>query len=129
MVFATDDRSSTVLLDIVQVNTFTSWLHLANKDALIHLAPAVAATAVLLVTMKYARHPLALPAVLLAIPGIFHITLLAMGMSLQEAADASWVAQPEVLPVLKCILIPILFISTKSSNIVIETISLLEVKS
>lgn len=42
------------------------------------------------------RHPLALPAMLLAIPAFFYACLAASGISLQQARDAGWVAQLEV---------------------------------
>jgi hypothetical protein len=47
-------------------------------------------------TLNFAKHRMAFPAVLLSIPAIFHIVRLACGVSLQEAADAFWCAQPEV---------------------------------
>lgn len=47
-------------------------------------------------TMARFKHPLALPAVLLAIVALFHAALLATGMSLQEAQAAGWVMKPAV---------------------------------
>ena len=58
--------------------------------------PAVASTAALLLTLKHSRNPFVLPAVLVAIPVSFHVILLATGTSLQQAADAGWLMQPEV---------------------------------
>ena len=51
-----------------QINTFQSWRNIANADALIKLAPAAGATLLLLLTLKFGRSPLALPAVLDCIP-------------------------------------------------------------
>ncbi len=85
---------------VLQINSFTSWKHLANQDALIKLVPAVGATAALLLTLKHSRNPFVLPVVLVAIPATFHIVLLATGTSMQQAADAGWVMQPEVRNVL-----------------------------
>lgn len=84
------------MLLLGQIDSFSSWAHLANVPALIKLAPAAGATALLLATLKFARNPFALPAVLISIPVIFHIVLLATGTSLQQAADAGWVMQHEV---------------------------------
>lgn len=52
----------------VQINTFQSWRNIAHADALIKLAPAAGATLLLLLTLKFGRNPLALPAVLVCIP-------------------------------------------------------------
>ena len=52
----------------MQINTFQSWKNIANADALIKLAPAAGATLLLLLTLKFGRNPLALPAVLVCIP-------------------------------------------------------------
>ncbi|BDA44720.1 Uncharacterized protein C24H6.11c [Coccomyxa sp. Obi] len=79
----------------VEIDSFTSWKHLANQDALIKLVPAVGATAALLLTLKHSRNPFVLPVVLVAIPASFHIVLLATGTSMQQAADAGWLMQPE----------------------------------
>ena len=53
---------------MLQINTFQSWRNIANADALIKLAPAAGATLLLLLTLKFGRSPLALPAVLVCIP-------------------------------------------------------------
>ena len=53
---------------MVQINTFQSWANIANAEALIKLAPAAGATLLLLLTLKFGRNPLALPAVLVCIP-------------------------------------------------------------
>ncbi len=88
-----------------QVGSFPSWVNLANKDALIKLAPTLAATLLVWGTMKAAPlcggtrlapyAPLFLPAALVFVPAAFQLALLAMGVSLQEAADAGWVLQPK----------------------------------
>ena len=82
----------------MQVGSFSSWLNVLHKDALLFLAPTVAATAVLWATMKFARHPGTLPVVLIIIPLLFHGVLLATGTSLAQAADLGWVMHPEVPP-------------------------------
>jgi hypothetical protein len=81
-----------------QIDSFASWVHLGNVPALIKLVPAAGSTALLLATLKFGRNPIALPAVLVSIPVVFHLVLLATGTSLQQAADAGWVMQPEVRP-------------------------------
>lgn len=79
-----------------QIDSFTSWKNLASTNALIKLVPAVGATAALLLTLKHSRNPFVLPVILVAIPLTFHAVLLATGTSLQQAADAGWLMQPEV---------------------------------
>ena len=39
-----------------------------------------------------------LPAALVAIPAAFQVTIMALGVSRQQAADAGWVLQPKVQP-------------------------------
>ena len=80
----------------MQVNTFVSWANLFHVEQLIKLGPAAGSTLALWLTMHYLRSPLALPAVLLCIPLLFHAVLLGAGWSLQDAADAGWVMQGEV---------------------------------
>jgi MFS superfamily sulfate permease-like transporter len=80
----------------VEVDTFPSWANLFAKEPAIKFVPTFAATAALYLTMNYVAHPLALPAVLMAIPLGFHAVLLATRTTLQEAADLGWVMQPEV---------------------------------
>ncbi len=92
----TSETSQSQASVLLQIDSFTSWNHLANKAALIKLVPAVASTAALLLTLKHSRNPFVLPAVLVAIPVSFHLVLLATGTTLQQAADAGWLMQPEV---------------------------------
>eukprot|EP00884_Botryococcus_braunii_P017695 jgi/Botrbrau1/4609/Bobra.60_2s0094.1 len=79
----------------VEVDSFPSWANLLAKDPAIKFVPTLAATAAMYLTMNYVSHPMALPAVLLAVPLAFHAVLLATGTSLQQAADLGWVMQPE----------------------------------
>lgn len=79
----------------LQIDTFQSWLGLFHKDQLIKLGPVVLSTLVLYLTMHFVRSPLALPAVLVIIPLVFHAVLLAIGCSLTEAADHGWVQHPQ----------------------------------
>ncbi|KAK9845864.1 hypothetical protein WJX81_004564 [Elliptochloris bilobata] len=89
----------------IEVGSFTSWAKLADADALMRLAPTMGATALLLAAMKLAPlctgtrlealAPLFLPGALVLIPVAFQLVLLAMGVSLQDAADAGWVLQPK----------------------------------
>ena len=60
-----------------QVDSFSSWAHLLARDPAIKLLPVLGATLLMYGTMKFGTHPLALPAVLLAIPAGFHVVLLA----------------------------------------------------
>ena len=80
----------------VQIDYISTWTRLFNGDALAKFAAASAAVTAMWCTLNFARHRLAFPAVLLSIPAIFHLVRLACGVSLQEAADAFWCAQPEV---------------------------------
>ena len=80
----------------VQIDYFSTWTRLFNADALAKFGAAAVSVAAMWLTLNFAKHRLAFPAVLLSIPAIFHIVRLACGVSLQEAADAFWCAQPEV---------------------------------
>lgn len=80
----------------LQISSFDTWVHLLHKDQLIKMIPALAATLAMYFTMHYARSPLALPAVLLCIPLLFHAVLLATGTTLAEAADLGWVMAAQV---------------------------------
>lgn len=89
-----------------QIGGFASWANLASADALVKLAPTLAATFLLWGIMKFAPlcggtrfaplAPLLLPAALVAIPVVFQVVLMATGTSRQAAADAGWVLQPKV---------------------------------
>eukprot|EP00879_Flechtneria_rotunda_P026975 GHRR01028828.1.p1 GENE.GHRR01028828.1~~GHRR01028828.1.p1 ORF type:complete len:515 (+),score=170.87 GHRR01028828.1:54-1547(+) len=77
------------------IDSFSSWSHLAHRDALIKFAPTLAAALVLWVCMTRARSPWALPITLAAIPVAFHVYLLVTGATLQQAQDAGWVLKPQ----------------------------------
>ena len=73
----------------MQINTFQSWKNIANVEALIKLAPAAGATLLLLLTLKFGRSPLALPAVLVCIPVSLSPSLLyASAASMRKPAYA-----------------------------------------
>ena len=80
----------------MQIDSFPSWANLFHQDQLIKLGPVVGSTAALYLTMHYVRSPLALPAVIVLIPAIFHIVLVSKGWSLADAADNGWVTRGEV---------------------------------
>lgn len=80
----------------VQIDYFSTWTRLFNADALAKFGAAAVSVAAMWLTLNFAKHRLAFPAVLLSIPAIFHIVRLACGVSLQEAADAFWCSQLEV---------------------------------
>eukprot|EP00877_Chromochloris_zofingiensis_P013889 jgi/Chrzof1/8754/Cz03g23090.t1 len=78
-----------------RIDTFSSWLHLFTKDALIKLIPTLCAALVLLFVLTKSRSPWAPPLVLAFIPAMFHVYLLASGHTLAEAQDNGWVLKPE----------------------------------
>ena len=80
----------------MQIDYFATWTRLFTADALLKFAAAAASVAAMWCTLNLAKHRLAFPAVLLSIPAIFHLARLALGVTLQDAADAFWCAQPEV---------------------------------
>lgn len=84
------------MLADAQIDYFATWTRLFTADALLKFAAAAVSAAAMWCTLNFAKHRLALPAVMLSIPAIFHLVRLAMGISLQEAADAFWCAQSEV---------------------------------
>ena len=84
----------------MQIDYFATWTRLFTADALPKLAAAAVSVAAMWCTLNLAKHRLAFPAVLLSIPAIFHVVRLALGMTLQEAADTFWCSQPEVSPAL-----------------------------
>ncbi len=67
-----------------------SWAHLASWDAATKLLPTLGSCAVMMLTLEHVTHPLGLPAVMVAINLAFHATLLALGVSLQEAQAKGW---------------------------------------
>ena len=78
----------------VELGPPSSWLGLGSADALPKLAATVAASAAILLVMRRARSPWALPALLASIPLLFHAILLATGTSLAQAQDGGWVIKP-----------------------------------
>jgi hypothetical protein len=46
--------------------------------------------------LAFCSHPLALPAVLVTIPLIFHAVRLAAGWSMEDVQEAGWALQPPV---------------------------------
>ncbi|GAX80746.1 hypothetical protein CEUSTIGMA_g8181.t1 [Chlamydomonas eustigma] len=78
----------------VELNKVSQWLDVLHFDPLTKLAPLIATTAVLVVTLEHFSHPLVLPSVLAAVPLLFHIVLLVAGVSLSQAQDAGWAMKP-----------------------------------
>lgn len=78
----------------VNISSIVSWGGLFQRLALIKLLPTVASCAAIMLTLQKAKHPLALPSVLILLIGIFHIVRLAMGMSLEDAEKSGWVMPP-----------------------------------
>lgn len=78
----------------MQISGFMDWIGVLRPHLLTHLLPGAACTALILATMHRARHPLALPGVLLAVPAAFHLVLLAGGWSLKDAQDGGWLTKP-----------------------------------
>ncbi|GAB4822722.1 hypothetical protein N2152v2_009768 [Parachlorella kessleri] len=79
----------------VQVSTPETLINLANKAALIKLAPAVGAALLIALILRRFRSPFALPVLLLMIPAVFYVVLWAAGVSLEEAREAGWVSKPQ----------------------------------
>lgn len=90
------ENGSPQALGTMQIDYFATWTRLFTVDALLKFAAAAVSVAAMWGTLNFAKHRLALPAVMLSIPAIFHLARLAMGVSLPEAADAFWCAQSEV---------------------------------
>jgi hypothetical protein len=84
------------MLNYVQVREAAHILDLLGTAPLLKLAAAIAGSGAMAGALHMMRHPLALPAMLVAIPAIFYAYLAASGISLQTARDAGWVAQLEV---------------------------------
>ena len=80
----------------VNVDSPATWLQLAQWDPFIKLAPAVVSTLLLMLVMARFKSPLALPAVLVFLPGIFFVVLACLHKSLVDAQDGGWVAKPAV---------------------------------
>lgn len=80
----------------VNVDTPQSWLHLVDWDPFLKLTPAVVSTLLLMLVMARFKSPLALPAVLVFLPGIFFVVLACMHKTLADAQDGGWVAKPAV---------------------------------
>jgi hypothetical protein len=80
----------------VQIDTLFSWANVCTPDALMKLGPLLATVATLMVATERCHHPLVLPGVLVAIPLLFHLVLLTMGWSLEQAQEAGWVMRPTV---------------------------------
>ena len=89
----------TQLLLSAQLITLRDNLQLLHVGPLTKLAACAAATAALWLTLKYGRHPLALPAMLCGIPAFFHVARLAAGWSIAELQDSGWLLQSKVTPV------------------------------
>ena len=80
----------------MQLNKVVQWLDVLHLDPLLKLLPLVVTTVVLIQTMEHFTHPLVLPGVLAAIPLLFHVVLLAAGLTLEQAQDAGWAMKPTV---------------------------------
>jgi hypothetical protein len=68
---------------------------LADREALIRLAPALGTTLLIALTLRRFRSPFALPLLLLALPLGFYGVLWAAGLTLEDARDAGWVTKPQ----------------------------------
>lgn len=73
-----------------------TWLQLVQWDPFVKLAPAVVSTLLLMLVMARFKSPLALPAVLVFLPGVFFLVLACLHKSLADAQDGGWVAKPAV---------------------------------
>lgn len=80
----------------VNVDSPAGWLQLVQWDPFIKLAPAVVSTLLLMLVMARLKSPLALPAVLVFLPGVFFVVLVCLHKSLVDAQDGGWVAKPAV---------------------------------
>ncbi len=79
-----------------QIDTLGSWLRLASVDALTKLLPTAATIAATMLTVEHCHHPLALPALIAAVPLAFHGVLWAAGWTLADAQATGWVMPPTV---------------------------------
>ena len=92
--------SGTGLGSSQEIGSLTSWVRVFNRDSLIKLIPTVSACLSMIATMKYSRHPMALPALLLALIALFHVFLFVFGIPLSAAQDAGWAMQSSDGPVM-----------------------------
>lgn len=91
-----EPRRSPPLPPRPKIDTLSSWLRLASLDALTKLLPTAATIAATMLTVEHCRHPLALPALIAAVPLAFHGVLWAAGWSLADAQATGWVMPPTV---------------------------------
>ena len=56
--------------------------------------PTLASCGVMMATMRRTSHPLALPALLVAIVGAFHAVRIYLGVTMEEAQEGGWVLRP-----------------------------------
>lgn len=82
-----------------EIGSLGSWVKIINKDSLIKLVPTLASCITMVFTLERARHPLALPSVLILLILLFHIVLLVSGITLAQAQAAGWVMAPAVCAV------------------------------
>ena len=73
-----------------------TWLQLLQWDPFVKLAPAVISTMLLMLVMARFKSPLALPGILVVLPGVFFVVLACLHKSLADAQDGGWVAKPAV---------------------------------
>ncbi|KAL3148948.1 hypothetical protein ABBQ32_001807 [Trebouxia sp. C0010 RCD-2024] len=78
----------------VNVDSPATWLQLLQWDPFVKLAPAVISTMLLMLVMARFKSPLALPGVLVFLPGVFFVVLACLHKSLADAQDGGWVAKP-----------------------------------
>lgn len=76
------------------ISSLISWVSIFNKDSLVKLIPTMLSCFLMVVTMEKARHPFALPALLVALVLAFHLALFVSGVSLPSAQAAGWVLPP-----------------------------------
>ena len=80
----------------VEISGLGSWSGLFERLPLLKFIPTVLSCAAMVVTLERARHPLALPTVLLSLVAIFHVVLAVAGVSLKQAQESGWVMPPAV---------------------------------
>lgn len=62
----------------------------------LRVLPTLGSCALMMLTTRHCKHPLALPATLALIVAAFHLVLLAAGVSLEQAQAAGWVLKAAV---------------------------------